>query len=66
MNTHPDPIDPDLSHLTDEQRELHRLAGINALRSRNAKDMTPEAKAWAERMAAIPALNRPLSTGVSA
>lgn len=63
MSAHPDPVYPDLAHLTPEQRELHRLAGVSALRSRNAKDMTADAKAWAEKMAALPALGQALTTG---
>ena len=47
-----------------EQRELFRLAGVNALaRSRNGRDLDPDARAWAERMAALPPLARPLTTG---
>ena len=47
-----------------ERRELFRLAGVNALaRSRNGRDLSPEARADAQRWAATAPLGRPLSSG---
>lgn len=47
-----------------ERRELFRLAGVNALaRSRNGRDLTPDARADALRWAATAPLGHPLSSG---
>ena len=47
-----------------EQRELFRLAGVNALaRSRNGRDLNPEALADVRRWAAYPPLQGPMGTG---
>lgn len=55
---------PEATRRLEERRELFRIAGVNALaRSRNGRDLTPEARADALRWAAIPPLGRPLSTG---
>lgn len=50
--------------MTDEQRELMRVAAQSALnRSRNGRDLSPDARRWASHWAAIPPLGRPLSSG---
>lgn len=55
---------PDVAEMHAERRELFRLAGVAALaRSRNGRDLEPDARAWAFRMAAIAPLGKPLSTG---
>jgi hypothetical protein len=55
---------PEATRVLEERRELFRLAGVNALaRSRNGRDLTPEARADALRWAAYVPLGRPLSTG---
>ena len=47
-----------------EQRELFRLAGVNALaRSRNGRDLSPDALADARKWAAYPPLQGPMSAG---
>ena len=52
------------SRLTDEQRELFRLAGQRALdRSRGGRDLDPEARRDCKRWASFPPLGRPLGTG---
>lgn len=44
--------------------ELMRLAAVSALqRSRNGRDLEPDARRWAEHWAAVKPLNRPLGTG---
>mgnify|MGYP000697541170 CR=1 FL=1 len=66
LGTFEDPVYPDVEKMLAERRELFRLAGCNALaRSRNGRDLDPEARAWAHRMAAVVPLGRPLSEGVS-
>lgn len=55
---------PDVAAMHEERRELFRLAGVNALaRSRGGRDLDPDARAWAEKMAALQLLQRPLTTG---
>lgn len=50
--------------MTDEQRELMRIAAQSALnRSRNGRDLSPDARRWASHWAAIPPLGRALSSG---
>lgn len=50
--------------MTDEQRELMRIAAQSALnRSRNGRDLDPDARRWALHWAAIKPLGRPLGTG---
>lgn len=50
--------------MTDEQRELMRIAAQSALnRSRGGRDLDPDARRWAQHWAAIPPLGRPLSSG---
>ena len=47
-----------------ERRELFRIAGQSALeRSRNGRDLDPEARAEVQRWAAYPPLVRALGTG---
>lgn len=51
--------------MTDEQRELMRIAANSALaRSRNGRDLDPDALRWAQHWSAIKPLGRPLSDGV--
>lgn len=53
--------------MTDEQRELMRIAAQSALnRSRGGRDLTPDARAWATHWASQKPLGRPLSDGVPA
>ena len=55
---------PDVATMHEERRELFRLAGVNALaRSRGGRDLDPDARAWAEKMAALRPLGRPLTPG---
>lgn len=64
LSTYEDPVYPDVEAMLAERRELFRLAGCNALaRSRNGRDLDPEARAWAHRMAAVAPLGVPLGTG---
>lgn len=50
--------------MTDEQRELMRIAAQSALnRSRNGRDLSPDARRWATHWAAIRPLGRALSPG---
>jgi hypothetical protein len=50
--------------MTEEQRELMRIAAQSALnRSRNGRDLTPDARQWAQHWASIKPLGRPLSSG---
>lgn len=50
--------------MTDEQKELMRIAAVSALRnSRNGKDLAPDAREWAFEWAARAPLGRPLSDG---
>lgn len=52
-------------HMTPEQRELMRIAATSALsRSRNGRDLDPDARRWAQHWSSIPPLGRPLSDGV--
>lgn len=47
-----------------ERRELMRIAAQSALnRSRNGRDLDPDARRWAQHWAAIKPLGRPLSSG---
>lgn len=51
--------------MTTEQRELIRIAATSALfRSRNGRDLDPDARRWAQHWSSIPPLGRPLSDGV--
>ena len=51
----------------EERNELMRIAAQSALdRSRNGKDLDPDARAWATHWAAMAPLGRPLSSGESA
>lgn len=50
--------------MTDEQRELMRIAAQSALnRSRNGRDLAPDARRWAQHWASIRPLGRALSSG---
>lgn len=50
--------------MTEEQRELMRIAAQSALdRSRNGRDLDPDERRWAQHWAAIKPLGRPLGTG---
>lgn len=50
--------------MTAEQRELMRIAAQSALaRSRNGRDLDPDARRWAQHWASIHPLGRPLGTG---
>lgn len=50
--------------MTDEQRELMRIAAQSAMaRSRNGRDLEPDARRWAQHWSAIKPLGRPLGTG---
>lgn len=50
--------------MTDEQRELMRIAAQSALaRSRNGRDLEPDALRWAQHWASIKPLGRQLGTG---
>jgi hypothetical protein len=50
--------------MTDEQRELMRIAAQSALaRSRNGRDLEPDARRWAQHWASIKPLGRPLGDG---
>lgn len=51
--------------MTSIQRELMRIAATSALsRSRNGRDLDPDARRWAQHWSSIPPLGRPLSDGV--
>lgn len=59
--------DPQATRAIEDRRELFRIAGVNALaRSRNGRDLGPQARADALRWAAYPPLGRALGTGESA
>lgn len=61
---YPDTRYPDVEKRQAERRELMRRAAISTLqRSRNGRDLDPEARAWAFHWAAIPPLGTPLSDG---
>ena len=48
----------------DERRELFRIAGVNALaRSRDGRDLDPQALADVRNWAAYPPLKGPMGTG---
>jgi hypothetical protein len=50
--------------MTDEQRELMRMAAQRCLDDLNlGRKLAPDVLAWAKHWAAIPPLGRPLSTG---
>lgn len=50
--------------MTDEQRELMRISAQSDLaRSRNGRDLEPDARRWAQHWASIKPLGRPLSSG---
>ena len=50
--------------MTDEQRELMRIAAQSALnRSRDGRDLNPDARRWARHWASIKPIGRPLGTG---
>ena len=50
--------------MTPEQRELMRIAAQSALaRSRNGRDLNPDARSWAMHWASLKPLWRPLGTG---
>lgn len=50
--------------MTDEQRERMRIAAQSALdRSRQGRDLQPDARRWAQHWAAVPPLGRPLGDG---
>lgn len=50
-----------------EKRELLRIAAKSALaRSRDGKDLIPEARAWALHWAGMPALRVPMGDGTPA
>jgi len=50
--------------MTDEQRELMRIAAQSALdRSRGGRDLDPDARRWATHWASQKPLGRPLSDG---
>lgn len=56
---------PDAWLRCEERRELIRVAAVSALqRSRNGRDLSPEAFAWALHWAAQEPLARPLTEGV--
>lgn len=51
--------------MTPEVRERLRIAATSALsRSRNGRDLDPDARRWAQHWSSIPPLGRPLSDGV--
>lgn len=51
--------------MTDEQRELMRIAARSALdHSRGGRDLAPEARRWALHWAALKPLGRPLGSGI--
>lgn len=59
-----DPVDPVAERAILERRELFRLAGVNALaRSRNGRDLDPQARADALHWAAYPPLQGPMGNG---
>ena len=57
-------VDPVAARILAERRELFRLAAVNALaRSRDGRDLTPEALADVRKWAAYPPLKGPMGTG---
>lgn len=56
--------DPRTLRLSEEQRELFRIAAQSALdRSCNGARLDPDARAWAKRWASLKPLGRALSDG---
>jgi hypothetical protein len=57
-------VDPVAARILAERRELFRIAGVNALaRSRDGRDLSPEALADVRKWAAFPPLKGPMGTG---
>ena len=55
---------PDAMARMEERRELFRIAAQSALnRSRGGRDLSPDARRWAQHWARVKPLGRPLSTG---
>jgi hypothetical protein len=57
-------VDPVAARILAERRELFRIAAVNALaRSRDGRDLDPEALADVRKWAAYPPLKGPMGTG---